>query len=141
MNKFKAGDKVRTKFGIEGTVTKIEGNKIYIKSKYGTELSYNEEDLKFRYPELEGKSKLNYEYVGEKCPRCQTPWTVTNFGAKKWYHCIPCNKKADDLILGHSSPPPLPTGSSSGDPDFSTMEEWDEHISNLNLDDFDPWSF
>jgi hypothetical protein len=141
MNKFKSGDKVRTKSGIDGVITKIKGTKIFVKTTSGIELSYSEEELSFRYPQLEGRSRLNYEYVGEKCPRCQTPWTITSFGAKKWYHCVPCNKKADDLILGHSSPPPLPTGSSSGDSAFSTIEEWDEYIDSLNLDDFDPWSF
>ena len=140
MNKFSVGNKVRAKSGIECTATRIEGYKIYLKTTSGIELSYLEEELKFRYPELENKSKLNYEYVGEKCPRCQTPWTITKWGTKKWYHCKPCNKKADDLILGSSTPPPLPKGSSSGGSSFNGMDDWDDFLKSLDSDDFDPWS-
>ena len=105
------------------------------------ELSYKEDDLKFRYPDLEDKPKLNMEYVGDKCPRCRTPWTITRWGHKAWYHCKQCKKKAEDLILGSSEPPPLPNtkGSSSDEP--STLEDWDDFLNQLDFNDgdYDDW--
>lgn len=141
MNKFKVGDKVRTASGIDGTITKIDKLKIYVTTVYGTELTYKEEELKFRYPDLENKPRLNYEYVGDKCPRCRTPWTITTFGSKKWYHCKPCNKKAEDLILGNSAPTSLPKDSSSGESSFiDDLDDWDAFLKAIDSDAFDPWS-
>lgn len=41
------------------------------------------------------------------CPICKTPWTrtpriVTN---EFWVHCIPCNKKKEDLIKDYNKSP------------------------------------
>tara|TARA_R110000851_G_scaffold23718_9_gene69199 strand:+ start:285 stop:521 length:237 start_codon:yes stop_codon:yes gene_type:complete len=35
---------------------------------------------------------------GEKCPQCDTTWSKTpRLVGGHWYHCLPCNKKAEDI--------------------------------------------
>jgi len=139
MNKFKIGDKVENKRGVRGKVFKIEGRKIYFIAEYGTEFDAHEDDLKFYYPQYEGKSRVNIEYRGDNCPRCRTPWTKTTFGAKVWYHCKKCNKKAEDLILGFSSPPPIPDDAKKGSVDGDLLKELEQLLSGWDDDDFDDW--
>jgi len=137
MNKFKPGDRVMTDRGIKGRVSKIKNNIIYIVSDHGTELGYEEKELRFYYPHLEEKSKLNMEHVGDKCPRCRTPWTITRWGVNAWYHCEKCKKKAVDLILGSSTPPPIP--GKRGEPDEKALRELEQLLSSFSDDDFDDW--
>lgn len=137
MNKFKVGDKVENKRGVRGKVFKIEGKKIHFRADYGTEFDAHEDDLKFYYPQYENKNKVNMEYVGDKCPRCRTPWTITRWGSKAWYHCEKCKKKAEDLILGSSTPPPIPK--EKGAVDDSLLEELEQLFSSYDDDDWDGW--
>ena len=96
-NKFKAGDKVTTRRnGGSYTVVKTLGVQITVRGIFGTELNYNESDLMFLYDDIPITKDISN--LGDKCPKCQTPWTVTNFGLKKWYDCANCKKKAEDLL-------------------------------------------
>jgi hypothetical protein len=139
MNKFKVGDKVVNKRGVRGKVFKIEGKKVHFRADYGTEFDAHEDDLKFYYPQYVIKPRLNPDHRGDYCPRCKEPWTRTSFGSKVWYHCKKCNKKAEDLILGHSSPPPLPSDAKKGSVDDDLLKEFEQLLSGWGDDDFDDW--
>jgi hypothetical protein len=36
---------------------------------------------------------------GAKCPKCDTPWTKTPriICDESWWHCVKCEKKAEDI--------------------------------------------
>ena len=139
--KFRVNDRVITTRGVKGKIVKIKDGRYTIKTEHGLELGYDEDELKFHYPEYEGKNKLNPEYVGEKCPKCGTPWSKATFSANTVYHCEKCNKKAEDLIL----PPPVPTntysttsGTSSADPSTDDLlDEFEQMLLDMDNDPFD----
>ena len=71
----------------------------------------------------------------DKCPICDTKWTVTSFGANVWYDCKPCGKTAEDIVVLKSSSP-------SGTKEYrlGSIEEWEDFISQIDFDyDIDDW--
>ena len=98
MNKFKRDDIVE-RYGEKYKVMKILLNKKYLVVDMRSNLDhvFEEADLKFWNGNLQYNTK-NIE-VGKTCPRCGTPWNISGFGATKWYDCIKCSKRAEDLVF------------------------------------------
>jgi len=121
-SKFKRGDKVENKYGGKFKVLntfKINGKfMIQVESDSGMRTDYKEEDLKFYHADIAEKSYVAPEHIGEKCPVCSTPWTITNFGAKAWKDCKPCGKTAEDLLDRSSE------RSSSSSSDYESTDDW-----------------
>lgn len=59
-------------------------------------------DIKFYSSDLKiNNKKMNY---GTTCPRCGSPWKTSGFAGSKWYDCIKCNKKAEDICFMSEAP-------------------------------------
>lgn len=120
-SKFKRGDRVKTIYGAKGIVQNTYKFKDIFKIKInfdsGLTSDYNEEDIKFYHEDIDEVNRVDDKHIGDKCPKCSTPWTKTSFGSKTWYDCTPCKKKAEDLLS--YSPPPIPK--KKDDDDFDSM--------------------
>jgi hypothetical protein len=107
-HKFKRGDKVLIKLsGVRGTInicyTQGSVNMYVVNLSNGLDSDYSENDIKFydeKYLPTEQSLPVN---IGDNCPTCKTPWKVTRFGANTWYDCIPCKKRAEQLISSSTS--------------------------------------
>jgi hypothetical protein len=101
-SKFKRSDRIKTKNGSVGTVlnTYRQDGKfmIHVESDSGMRTDYKEEELTFYHEDIESIKSVAPEHIGDKCPICQTPWTITRFGVKNWKDCKPCGKTAEDLL-------------------------------------------
>ena len=97
--KFKRGDKVITRLDIKGIVLnsykKDNIFKYLIKLESGVESTYSEEMLTFDNNHLQKNKK---PIVSNKCPKCNSEWTITKFGVSTWYDCSICKKTAEELI-------------------------------------------
>jgi len=97
--KFKAGDKVVTRFDSKAIVVKsYKHNGIFkykLKFSSGVESDYTEDVLEFDNSHLKANKK---DIEVDKCPVCSSEWTMTKFGASTWYDCSTCNKTAEELI-------------------------------------------
>lgn len=133
MNKFRQGDRVTNKYGAKGIVQKIEGRKIYVKLDGGLETDFDESDLRFYY-ELSEEKRIDNKHIGEKCPKCGTPWSIDYFTKGPVYHCRPCNKKAADLLV--YQPPKLPWEYSKKEEE-DLLREFEKMLENFPDDDDD----
>ena len=101
-SKFKRGDKVENNYGGKFKVLntfRMNGKfMVQVESDSGMRTDYKEDDLKFYHTDIAEKSYVAPEYIGEKCPVCSTPWTITTFGARIWKDCKPCGKTAEKLL-------------------------------------------
>lgn len=140
--KFRRGDIVKTKYGTRATILRwfkdSFGRDRYV-IKYtgnGAEVELNESDLEFYNDDLKISPKSK-DY-GSKCPKCSTPWTTTYIGAKKYYDCIPCKKKAEDICSYFG------VHKEKMDEAYAPLDEKDllaefEAMLNDNGDDWDDW--
>jgi len=72
-----------------------EVEEVKTKKKY----NFDEDELSFNKIEY-GTSKPSeseFKPSTPRCPRCNTPWTVSGFGAKKWYDCLNCKNTSENL--------------------------------------------
>ena len=101
-SKFKRGDKVKNALGRTAEVIstyKLDGEfMVHVAMDSGFRTDYKESDLKFYHKDIEHIKKIGEEHIGDKCPKCQTPWTNTNFGTRRWKDCLPCGKTAEELL-------------------------------------------
>jgi len=100
--KFKRGDRIKTTYGSIGKILDVFKEngiqKYHVESDSGMRSDYKEDELKFHHADIESGSPVSAEHIGDKCPKCSTPWTITRFGAKNWKDCTPCGKTAEDLL-------------------------------------------
>ena len=101
-SKFKRGDMVKNTADRPGKVLntyKQDGEfMIHVQMDSGFRTDYLESDLKFYHKDIEHNKKIAPEHIGDKCPKCNTPWTKTRFGTRNWKDCLPCGKTAEDLL-------------------------------------------
>lgn len=124
MNKFKRDDLVE-RHGDTYKVLKILQNGYYLVLCTRSKIEYtlHEDDIKFWTGHLQyNVPKVDY---GDKCPRCNSPWTISGFGSSKWYDCRTCNKKAEELVFGLEEEPNDNIG--------NTMDEYDLEYLMQNL--------
>ena len=129
-SKFKRDDSVANNYGGKFKVLntyRIEGKfMIQVESDSGMRTDYKEEDLKFYHADIAEKSYVAPEHIGEKCPVCSTPWTITKFGTNNWKDCKPCGKTAEDLLDKSTK------WNSSNDTSFD--EDWYDVVSEWGSD-------
>lgn len=105
-SKFKRGDKVKTAHGRIGKVIgtyKSDGDfMVHVEMDSTFRDDFKEDDLKFYHPDIEHRKQIGAEHIGDKCPKCNTPWTKTSFGTRKWKDCLVCKKTAEE-ILDHNT--------------------------------------
>ena len=101
-SKFKRNDRVKNSNGRKGKVLdtyRQDGEfMIHVEMDSGFRQDYKESDIQFYHKDIENKKRVADDYIGDKCPKCSTPWTLTRFGAKQWKDCLPCGKTAEDLL-------------------------------------------
>lgn len=131
MAKFRHGDRVVNKHNAKGTVQKVEGKTVHVKLDGGLETTFDQDDLKFHY-DLNEEKRIDSKHVGEKCPRCGTPWSVDYFTKGPVYHCKPCNKKAADLLV--YQPPKMPWDKKDEE---DLLKEFEKMLDDGGLDDWD----
>lgn len=111
-SRFKIGDKVKTKGNSEAVVKKVE----YVWGVPRITIQYegmtltaelDEEDLTFYHEDLVANDGEPVK-ISDKCPKCGTEWTVTNFGTKRWLDCKPCGKTAEKLCKDTNKKKPEP---------------------------------
>lgn len=106
--KFRRGDKVKAN-GSTGEVLgfyRDDTNTIKYKIKYDYlhhSKDVTEDEMTFFHEDLSEIVMKKVGNLGDKCPRCNTPWTVTGFGATQWKDCVTCKRKAEDIV-GKSEP-------------------------------------
>jgi hypothetical protein len=61
------------------------------------------------------------EVTSKTCPKCNTPWTITGFGATQWKDCKVCKRKAEDIVGGKSH-------------DSDLLEEFEAMIGDFDFD-------
>lgn len=108
--KFKVGDMVDYLFGSKCRITdmcykqkswryKVES--LDPNSKINEDVWINETQLVFHY-DLPTGSK-DYTPRNDTCPKCDSKWSISGWGLKKYYDCPKCKKPAEEL----ESPPPF----------------------------------
>ena len=72
----------------------------------GLKDEYSEHSLSFTDDfDIPSKNKMKNYIPSEKvCPKCGNSWSITGFGAKKWYDCRICKKTAEELCKGYGPP-------------------------------------